>query len=264
MKPGVYDISIEDYHASDGISRSGIVELKKSPLHYFDKYLSNEKAQIKRSPSLEFGDLVHTLLLEEDKFGDRFIIAPPINKNTKQYKDFTADHTNKTVIDLAQYDAAIKIQQSIGAHPIASKFINSGQIEKSIYWIDEDSNVLCKSRPDVWLDNIIVDLKTTQCASKEAFQRSVYSYNYHIQAAMCLDASASTGKPYHSNFVFIAIEKERPYAVAVYVLQDEAIECGRKTYKRLLEVFAECNAKNEWPGYSVQIEDINLPNYVFF
>jgi len=266
MNPGIYEISNEEYHSSEGISRSGISLIKKSPLHYWDRYLNPEIEADEKSQSNSstlFGNLVHTLILEPTEFDKRYVIGPDINKNTKEYKSFKDEHKHLTIIDSNCYAKAIKAKDSVEKHSIASQLINGGLVEKSIYWLDKDTGVLCKARPDIMQKRLIVDIKTTACARKYDFSRSVYSYGYHIQAAMALDAAESLGYEYHANFIFIAIESESPYAVAVYILQDEAIDVGREEYKQALEIYAECKATNVWPSYSTEVEEINLPRYAF-
>ncbi|WP_240992189.1 hypothetical protein [Rickettsiella grylli] len=34
FRPSMYDLSIEDYHQNPGISRSNLMEFKRSPYHY--------------------------------------------------------------------------------------------------------------------------------------------------------------------------------------------------------------------------------------
>jgi hypothetical protein len=40
FEDGVYDIQNDLYHGSYGLSRSALCEFKKSPWHYWHKYLS--------------------------------------------------------------------------------------------------------------------------------------------------------------------------------------------------------------------------------
>lgn len=266
MQPGIYDISNADYHASDGISRSGISELLRSPLHYWDIYLNQDREAKATTPQMLLGETVHTLVLEPKTFNERFYVGKKPRLNTKsgkaEYQAYLEASSGKTVIPDELLAKALKMRDSVLHHPVASQFLN-GEIEKSIYWTDEETGVLCKARPDIWHEKVIFDLKTAASADSKHFSRAIFDNNYHIQAAMCLDAVASTGKPYHANFGFIVVESARPFVTALYILNDDAIDLGRQEYKEALKVFKQCKESNLWPGYSFEVQDIGLPRYAF-
>ena len=87
MTPGIYDnMSNADYHASEGISSTGIKQVLRSPAHY--KYSSFETSE-----AMKFGTVAHKLALEPDDFENEFILVPPEipkNKGTKKYKEWAA------------------------------------------------------------------------------------------------------------------------------------------------------------------------------
>jgi hypothetical protein len=63
--------------------------------------------------------------------------------------------------------------------------------------------------------------------------------------------------------VFIAVEREAPYAVGVYRLLDEVIALGRAENEDLLRQYVWCQKNATWPGYGDQIQDIGIPVYGF-
>jgi hypothetical protein len=66
------ELSNEDYHRSPGISKSGIMKVAQSGLHYI-----TEKQNPKPStPTMEFGTTYHHLILEPDTFFDVYAIEP--------------------------------------------------------------------------------------------------------------------------------------------------------------------------------------------
>jgi hypothetical protein len=107
-----------------------------------------------------------------------------------------------------------KMTKSVRRHPGASLFLNmAGAAEESFYWIDEATGLLCKCRPDYRIPErrILVDLKSCEDASPEAFARTIFNYTYYIQAGFYLDGvSQVLAEPYRT-FIFIAVEKTPPY-----------------------------------------------------
>jgi hypothetical protein len=259
FKPGVYDISNEEYHASVGISRSAIREFMISPQHYWDKYINPDKPNFKKSKSFEIGEAVHIYLLENERFNATYQVAPKFSgKGMKAKKvEFEEENAGKIFISQDNFNCVMNIVRSVEKHVSAIKLIKNAVYEQSIYWIDEDSGLLCKARPDIWHCNVIADLKTTECAKATKFQYSIGEYDYHIQAAMILDAIKAVALEDHMNYFFVVAETKRPYPVVTYPLNHQAIYQGRDEYKIALQHMKECFDKNDWPGYEDQ--EIGLP-----
>jgi hypothetical protein len=268
MKPGIYDITNEEYHASEGISNSGIRLFKRSPLHFWDCYLNLEKPVYKQTAEQIFGSAVHTFLLEPQLFNKQYVVAPVIenkqrNPGKKEWEEFKKNNQDRNILLPEDMKVIEAIALAVEKHPIARNIIKSGDIEKSFYWIDEETGLLCKSRPDILGQVYIGDLKTTVSAAERAFMHSIYKYGYHRQAAMALDAVYYTTGNKIDSFINIPVEKERPYAVATYLLDEMAIEQGRLEYRETLKKMKECFETNHWPGYGESIQPINLPSYAF-
>lgn len=184
--------------------------------------------------------------------------------------DYEAKVGHMELITAEEYAKAHAIAAAIKAHPIAGKLLapDAGVAELSCYWTDEKTGVLCRCRPDFWRhDDIVVDLKTTVDASPEGFSKSIESWRYHVQDAFYQDGiaaaifqSGSDRKPPKA-FVFVAVEKAAPYAVAVYRLDSDSVSIGRREYRENLDTYAACSGANVWPGYGDKIQAIGLPEW---
>jgi exodeoxyribonuclease VIII len=274
-KHGVYDISIEAYHSGEGVSRSSLMNIDKSPLHYWyecinpDRPVHQPAEIITVQDALDFGNALHTYVLEPDEFEYRYLSVDKttMKKNTKIGKANFEDAmiaANSVGAQLISKDA-LKIIKSMSAairqHPQAPNLIEGAQFEKSIYWTDDDTGILCKMRPDIWQPNFIADLKTTADACLKEFERSVYKFGYHIQAGMIKEGFAHGLDIDMNNFIFIAVEKKQPYASAVYKLDEDALTEGVKEYKRLLQKLKVYLDADNWPSYPSTL--ISLPKYAF-
>lgn len=253
-EPGIYDISNEEYHASAGISKSGILLFMRSPLHYWHRYL-NTNSKPTTTKALDEGKLFNTLVLEKEKFNALYIIRSNAPGNTTTGKTEIAKlkliANGRQIITENQYKKFSKMKTILESEPIILESIKNAQYEKSFFWIDEDTKVLCKTRPDIWRENILCELKTTRDASENAFLKDIKKYGYRIQAAMQHDGvKAVTGKDTNI-FTFIAIEKEEPYALGIRRLKPKGIEIGREQYKEALLKYKYCLEKNYWPSYDV-------------
>lgn len=187
-------------------------------------------------------------------------------KNVRLWSDVLAEWTEnnpgRIVLTPETWDQLHAMANAVHSHPAAGALLTGcpGEAEKSVYWNDAITGVLCRCRPDWWRDdNVIVDLKTTEDASPEGFAKSMANYRYDVQAAYYLDGvQQATGKRPKA-FVFIAVEKKTPYGVGVYVLDSDSLELGRAQYQHDLRIYAECVRTGEWPGYGDKIQTISLP-----
>jgi hypothetical protein len=61
--------------------------------------------------------------------------------------------------------------------------------------------------------------------------------------------------------VFIVVENEPPHCVALYMLDQEAVDAAESRIHRLIDQYAECKAADQWSGYSQEIETLILPKW---
>lgn len=176
--------------------------------------------------------------------------------------EWTENNPGRIVLSPEVWDQLHAMANAVHSHPAAGALLTGcpGEAEKSVYWNDATTGVLCRCRPDWWRDdNVIVDLKTTEDASPEGFAKSMANYRYDVQAAYYLDGVQAATRKRPKAFVFIAVEKKPPYGVGVYVLDSDSLELGRAQYQHDLRVYAECVRTGEWPGYGDKIQTISLP-----
>jgi len=215
--------------------------------------------------------------------------------------EWLRNNGHRTVLTREQWDQLHNMRDAVMAHPAASRLLSApGESELSCYWeqdvVDPTTQEvigceLCRVRPDFWRhDGIVVDLKTTEDASEEAFARSIATYGYHVQDAFYRHGIAEAMRQggvrvgewnpldgtitYREDvtrwqapraFVFVAVEKTacvvdgEAKGVAVYSLDDESRALGAMQWQADLRTFARCKAAGQWPGYSPKIRNIKLP-----
>lgn len=269
-KPGIYPSLPNDfYHASDGISKSGLDVIAKNPAkYYFNKFIAPPRVP---TAAMVLGSLTHTLVFEPEQFDKEYILSPDFNRRTKQGKadelKFKEANCKKQIITPKEYTEATAISTSVINHPYVASILSHGEAETSYYAIDDETGELVKVRPDWAREDLLFDLKTCQDASKAAFHRDILNRRYHVQAAMYRHvvnlALRSAGmEPLIRDFVFIAVEKEEPYEVAVHKLGPLSMAQGMYLYREAMEVYAKCKADDFYHGYNEgKIAEIEIPRY---
>ncbi len=63
-------------------------------------------------------------------------------------------------------------------------------------------------------------------------------------------------------FVFLVVESEPPYDVAIFEPCPESRQAAHEDVKRLLAQLAECTTRNHWPGRYEGVRVLSAPRYV--
>lgn len=261
--PAKIKMSAEEYHAHAAVGSSSLRTLiEKSPAHYiYEKENPSES-----TPSQALGTAIHTAILEPVKFLENSIIEPAFSGTGSRAakEQWHLENHGKLILKGEQHDQIKGILGSISKHSIASKLISVGASEESLFWRDPDTQVLCKARPDfVREGHILVDIKTTRDASYKGFLGSIAGYGYHVQAAMYLDAATEVYGQTFDEFIIVAVEKEPPYAINVFLIDSTAISEGRALYMSALKTLAECLKSNKFPAYAEAIKSASLPTWAY-
>ncbi|TXF11147.1 PD-(D/E)XK nuclease-like domain-containing protein [Pelomicrobium methylotrophicum] len=264
---GLLSMPADQYHANQAVGHSGLVRIMRSPAHYRE-YVTNPPEP---TPAMQLGTAFHVALLEPDRLGETFVVAPKFDRRTKEGRQaaeaWEAEHAGKTALTAEQMNAIEQMVASVKQHAGAAGLLANGMAEMSGFWSDPETGIECKCRPD-WLAMAgetvtgIVDVKTCVDASADGFARAIATLGYDLQAAFYQDGlKAMTGRTIP--FYFIAVEKEAPYAVAAYEASDEVIEVGRAKYRGALQLLKWCRENGRWPAYQPngEIETINLPRW---
>ena len=258
-----------DYFAVDALNASGLKQLRRSPAHYYGTALDpNRPPPADPTPAMINGTLVHCALFEPDELASRYIVRPDgIDGRTKEGKAELAalGADGREVVTVAAMAAAQRQAAAVRAMPDISALLADGYAEASAFWVDPETDVMCKCRPD-WVAPagdgvVIIDGKTCIDASADGFGRAIRNYGYHLQAAWYADGfTHATGLQVHG-FVFAAVENAWPHAAAAYMLDDDVMDKSRAECRRLLRLYDKCRRANHWPGYPAGVQQINLPRW---
>lgn len=263
------DLENADYHRHTAVSKSHLDQIARSPLHYWARYLDPNRVEPEPTPAMRLGTAVHTLTLEPDTWEQRYIVAPQVDRRTKDGKalwaEFEAEAKGRELISADDRAVVSRMAEAVWSHSAAGMLLKmAGEAETTHMWLDGATGLECKCRPD-WMTSdgaLVVDLKTTEDASPAGFRKSIGSWRYHVQSAWYLHGLEQATSRRPDQFIFICVEKRPPHAVAVYAADSEMIGIGYETAMRDLQRLAECKAAASWPGYNEHIEIIGLPGWM--
>jgi hypothetical protein len=160
-------------------------------------------------------------------------------------------------------------------HERASQLLaQPGRAEMSAFWPDPAYGIWWRCRwdhmpePDPRYRPVIADYKTTDKggAAPAKFARAVVDFRYYMQAHVYsagYTAMFAGRIPAPPGYALIAQERTPPYRVAVYELHSDALRKGRQDAERAMEIYRDCTEAGVWPGYSPEIEVLDLPYWAY-
>jgi hypothetical protein len=269
-EPGLYPDVDEDWYHGDpvqggSLSVSGAKLLLQAPAK-FDYARRNGS---KSTKSMDVGTRVHAMVL--GKGGEHLELLDFDNYRTDKAKDArdAAIASGKIPTLPRELAEAQEIAAAVLAHPTAGGLFTEGDAEVSMFWRDEEFGIWLRGRADYMTyfgeTPTIVDFKTTADASpaEDGFGKSAWKYGYWMQDPWYREGWAAHLRcdPDDVDFVFACVETEPPYLVAQYRVKPAHAERGRAVNRIARERYRDCVKAGVWPGYSEEIEDLELPRY---
>lgn len=281
MAPGIYpDIPAEDYHQRElGVVSAGVLRklTEQTPAHYRFWVSEGDEGD---TPAKVFGRAYHDRVLLPELFAKRYVGEPsdapqrPTDamRNAKNpnessiervafWNDWDARNAGKIVMPAKGFALIETMHAALMSDPEIAELFGEGDSEVTLLWNDEATGLCCKARADRWIKHArkMVDLKTTEDASKRGFGRSVVKYGYDITHAHYSEGARACGEPIEQ-YLIVAQEKKPPYLAAVYQLDAAGESRGYELRKRGMETMAACLATNDWPGYPRGVQPLPLPD----
>lgn len=263
-EPGTYTMSDRVYHAdpvpAGSLSSTGArTLLAKSPAEY--RYEADHGRPEKRA--FDLGHAWHTMVLGT---GSEIVTVPYDTYNTNAAKAIRDEAYDAHMVplltkELAQVEA---MTDALWHDPLARSLLDNGIAEESMFWVDGDHGVWRRARTD-WIRHgkrsVLVDLKSTTALDTDSLRRTVLNYGYHQQADWYLDAAANCLTLTDASFVFLFQSKNPPYLVRPVQLKDEWLDLGHQLNQKALRLFARCQETGLWPGYSHEIDQLDILPY---
>lgn len=246
------------YHSYEGISKSGLDLIDRSPAHY----AHTERREPTRA--MVIGTAIHAAILEPDVFEQQYLLLRDVqDRRASEYKQAIKTHSPELVLTGKEADHVAGMQESLQANTAAAALLAlPGWCELSAFVECRETGAILRARYDKLTEcGIAVDLKKTQDIRYDQFQRSVANYRYHVQDAFYSRVfNLITGKPLQA-FKFLTVEEQSPHASKVFALDDEAKIVGERIAMRNLQTYAACNARGEWPYPDGSEELLSLPTW---
>ncbi len=237
---------IAAYRAHPGINATTLKAARTSMLHARQAYQRGDMAP---TSAMELGTAVHAMLSSLAGTSPvSGVIKYDGTRRGKEWEAFAIDHADKIILPAAAHATACRMHDN--ARESMDGLVRmggAGNFEKPVFW--ERDGVSCKALPDLMQDGQIVDIKTTTAIDPRSIEATSYRMGWHLQMGWYMDAYEATYKDGKRPAVYIlAIESKPPHDVAVYKMDDDALDRGRTDARELAIRFNSCMQTNSFPG----------------
>lgn len=247
------DLPAHLYHCELGrASCSMLKQMLVSPGHYLQRIFTHRAS----SPAMEFGSLVHLLVLEPHRLPENYAVIPGTGRpSAAERREAQITYPGRRILSEvelqeARIAAERVLQRQVRGRPF-HKFVEEGLAEVSFFYRDPVTNVPCRSRMDLWHPEAIFDLKTTRHARVSEFSRACVAMDYDLQAYMyCLADAQFDGRDCARDFIFLGVQSELPHPVHVLAAGSSFMANGEAKYVRAMSLLRACGDTDYWPDGS--------------
>ncbi len=258
------------------LSYSSLKHFADSPVDFI-KYINKD---FEWTDSMILGSAVDCKLLEPEKFKEKFIVIPKIDKRTKagkeQYLKLQEELENSDLIPINEElkEKAEIMKKQILKNPHAKYLLDHTQeVQKEIKFKTSNGieiKGILDGCGEIDGKQFIFDLKTTQDGNPINYYRNVIKWKYHLQAwiynvGILKENIAKNKDVTRPDFYHIVIENNDPYKVSVVKFSKEVMQTGAKLFKKILKDYSYCLENNLWhQGYefnNVNIQEIDFPEW---
>ena len=275
LKPGIYfGLAPEVYHRDPALSRSNLLSLLRCPAEYWHNSWMNPdvvRKVVKPSPDMEYGEAMHMMLFEPDRF----------HKTYQPVPGSLLDNSRKPIAH-ESYMAMAQAAAVVKKAPTSSMFLAGGWPEVTIVF--EKDGFLFRTRHDYLSVNLTTDYKTTYSLETGKLRWAFAQYGYDIQVALyrwsriilrqqIKDGTAHVyGKPDSKlfrrflesemdGFINIFQTKEAPYPFRVLAASEDTQAAGEDRIAAAMRIYShnlqEFGTK-PWTVSSGEIEEFSM------
>lgn len=205
------------------------------------------KLPSKKSDAYNFGSAFHCMILEPEKFDERFYvmddtkicaeIGGAVPRNTTKYKEWKAAELLKLkgryVLKLEEFKTCMKMAEKVNSIPEVVEFFQNGISEK--IYTNTWNGIPIKIKVDHHNPgNFFLDVKSTR------FPATLEQYKSEFKKMSVARQVALYAKVLGLKSVWIlAVEKTFPYSVGLFEVSEETLALGWQEAKKYLTMYKE-------------------------
>lgn len=254
------DFSGVEYLEADAVNSDRMKVFAHSRRLYEAYWVTKTLRKPPPKQRMEAGTAIHMLLLEPDLAASHIVAIPDDvlgkngSKSTNAWREFERANAGKILAKADEISAWKEIAASArDALHVAGIDLDSAMVEQPYYWRDPETGLACKMRPDVFdvdtihhYTSVIVDVKTTEDATANEFQRTARSMMYGLQAVHYMDGAREWLGGESVDWWWLAVPVKPPYVCRLYALDEGSRQYWINKRRAILEGIRQCYETGDW------------------
>lgn len=261
-------VPFQAYERMDAINASSLKAALHSPLHFKAAW---DAPPGEETRAMRLGTMFHTLLLEPDRFDERYMPAPVNSRTNKEYGKQTKayheaqEHAESVGKQLASCDEVARMRlmrDAVMGNPMCRAAVERlTDAEITLVW--RDDGLACKARVDGLCaadDGFALNVKTTERFSLGAIERQIYDLAYDLSEAWYrrgLRAVTGRSLPHYMLYV----ESKPPFDSALVRMGDRTLALGEVRVAAAVARIRKGFESGQWPGALDGVTEINAPEH---
>lgn len=253
---GLNECTNEEYHADREYASSSVLKTAYTDIaDYHKQYILNQPKSFGNGSGLEFGTLMHVLILEPHLVSKQYAFFSGWKRMGKDFEDFKAANPGKIIITKDVKHKADQLVTVYKKNPKAVELFSNGFAEQTI--CVEIEGMKIKTRYDYIIpeQGIISDIKTTAESSDiDSFRFVIDRYKYQLSGALyCMAAEIHYGRPF--KFMYNVLSK-KDVTCDLYATSPLTHNEGKKMVLKSIEKIKRAKETNVWEEV---VRNINEP-----
>jgi hypothetical protein len=222
------------------------------------------------TPAMIFGQIIHCLLFEPAKWGERFAVKPVFKGRGAKMAEaaWFTEIGKRQAVPQDDHDKARRMADAVLLNPEAKALLTApAEHERRFQWtVGRGVRVECMAKPDAKLTQapLILDLKTMSGApSPDHLGRACVNYGYHRQAHWYTwGAQQAEGEVFQ--FLWVCVSKDPPFETAVYRPKESVVALAKRQNMAKLGELVDCWLNDRWHTRWHGRQEIDLPKYGYY
>lgn len=236
------------YHESEGIG-STLLKAAVSSLHHYKATLNKT---FKGTTTTRIGSATHALVLEPEKFEDKFhVLKKGENRTEAVVKEVKEASPYKDVLNDTETNAADVLACEVLDQ--CGKMFIDGQPELS-YWYRHETGIILKARVDYQKDDYGLDLKTGKFSDESKFIQTM-KYEYCIQDQLYLMVTGLV------EFAFVGVSKSDHHDCYYGILGPNIRAKSKRIIEKTIREIAFAHEHDDFPRRELKLSTVELTAY---
>jgi len=140
-------IPFADYQRLAGVNWSTLSYMQTSPLAYRENLLNPKPS----TAAMDLGSAMHAIVLEPETFFATYGMFEG-RRGTKAHQEWQEEHPGMSDLKPDDWERCLGVAEAVTSlrqGKQARRLLRGTQREVSLRWIDPDTHIRCKARPDI-------------------------------------------------------------------------------------------------------------------